>query len=131
MSASKFTEPGQLITADTSYLRGHGTLSVDSKLVSASLGTVERINKLVTVKPFRCRYSGNIGDVVIGRIKEVGSKRWRVQTNSKQDSTLLLSSINLPGFIQVRTCCLICRGESRNPMNCRCGSFSTKEKSYV
>jgi exosome complex component RRP4 len=30
---------------------------------------------------------------------EVGAKRWKVETNSKQDAVLLLSSINLPGGI--------------------------------
>merc|ERR1711974_183199 len=37
------------------------------------------------------------GDVVIGRITEVGNKRWKVDLNAKQDAVLLLSSINLPG----------------------------------
>jgi hypothetical protein len=43
------------------------------------------------------RYTGEIGDVVIGRITEVQQKRWKVDTNSRQDSVLLLSSVNLPG----------------------------------
>ena len=65
-------------------------------------GIVERVNKLICVRPLRSRYSGEIGDVVIGRILEIGSKRWRVDTNSKQDSALMLSAINLPGGIQRR-----------------------------
>ncbi|VDO30431.1 unnamed protein product, partial [Onchocerca flexuosa] len=42
-------------------------------------------------------YNGEIGDVVIGRITEVQQKRWKVETNSRLNSTLLLSSVNLPG----------------------------------
>lgn len=43
------------------------------------------------------RYNGEIGDVVVGRIVEVGQKRWKVETNSRLDSVLQLSSVNLPG----------------------------------
>jgi exosome complex component RRP4 len=43
------------------------------------------------------RYSGEIGDVIVGRIIELGQKRWKVETKSKLDSVLMLSSVNLPG----------------------------------
>ena len=43
------------------------------------------------------RYHGEVGDVLIGRILEVGQRRWKVQTNTKLDSILMLSSVNLPG----------------------------------
>ena len=55
--------------------------------------------------PFRFfyrRYHGEIGDVVVGRITEIGQNRWRVDINSRQDAVLMLSSINLPGGVQVR-----------------------------
>lgn len=50
--------------------------------------------------PLHCilsRYNGEIGDVVIGRIIEVQQRRWKVETHAKLDSSLLLSSVNLPG----------------------------------
>lgn len=37
------------------------------------------------------------------------TKRWKVDVNSRQDAVLLLSSVNLPGGVQVRqfySCCL-------------------------
>jgi len=34
-------------------------------------GVVERVNKLISVKPLRTRYTAEIGDVVVGRITEV------------------------------------------------------------
>ena len=43
------------------------------------------------------RYVGEVGDVVIGRVLEVGQRRWKVDTNTKLDSVLMLSSVNLPG----------------------------------
>uniref|UniRef100_A0A1I7XG84 KH_dom_type_1 domain-containing protein n=1 Tax=Heterorhabditis bacteriophora TaxID=37862 RepID=A0A1I7XG84_HETBA len=43
------------------------------------------------------RYSGEVGDVVIGRVVDVQQKRWKIDTNSRLNSSLLLSSVNLPG----------------------------------
>lgn len=82
--------------------RGHGTFTVDNTICSSLAGITERVNRLVSVKALKSRYAGNIGDVVIGRILEIGSKRWRVDCNSRQDAALLLSSIHLPGAIQRR-----------------------------
>jgi len=49
----------------------------DSKLYASVAGVVERINKLVCVRALKTRYSGEVGDVVVGRIKEVQQKRWK------------------------------------------------------
>ena len=48
------------------------------------------------------RYTPEVGDLVIGRIVEVGPSRWKVDANARQDAILMLSSVNLPGGIQVR-----------------------------
>lgn len=55
------------------------------------------MNKLIFIKPLKSRYVGEIGDVVVARITDVQQKRWKVDTNSRLDSILLLSSVNLPG----------------------------------
>jgi len=47
--------------------------------------------------PSYCSYIGQIGDVVVGRIIQVAQRRWKVDTKSKLDSALMLSSVNLPG----------------------------------
>lgn len=78
--------------------RGHGTYVDENEYLRASVaGVLEKVNKLVTVRPLKTRYQGEIGDVIIGRITEVQQSRWKVDTNSKLDSVLLLSSVNLPG----------------------------------
>ncbi|KAJ3410965.1 Exosome complex component RRP4 [Chytridiales sp. JEL 0842] len=89
--------PGELITGDSAFMKGHGTFSAESSLFGSVAGTVERVNKLISVKPTRARYHGDIGDVVVGRILEVGQKRWRVDIGGRQDAVLLLAAINLPG----------------------------------
>ena len=93
--------PGEIITNETGFMRGHGTFiqDTDKSLVSSVAGKVEPINRLVTVKAPRTRFNGEIGDVIIGRIidVQVQQKRWKVDTNSRLHSILLISSINLPG----------------------------------
>ncbi|KAI8497781.1 Exosome complex component RRP4 [Branchiostoma belcheri] len=89
--------PGDVITADTGYMRGHGTYMDDDKLKASLAGVVERVNKLICVQPLKTRYNGEIGDVVVGRVSQVGQKRWRVDVNSRLDAVLMLSAVNLPG----------------------------------
>ncbi|XP_063229426.1 exosome complex component RRP4 isoform X2 [Bacillus rossius redtenbacheri] len=89
--------PGEIITADTGFMRGHGTYMEGTALTASVAGVVEQVNKLISVRPVKARYNGEIGDVVVGRISEVQQKRWKVDTNSRLDSVLLLSSVNLPG----------------------------------
>ncbi|KAJ3270228.1 exosome non-catalytic core subunit rrp4 [Terramyces sp. JEL0728] len=94
--------PGQVITKDLAFMRGHGTFTLNDQLVASVAGRIERVNKLVSVKPLKTRFNGEIGDVVVGRIVELGNKRWRVDIQGRQEATLLLSSINLPGGVQRR-----------------------------
>jgi len=89
--------PGDVITADSGFMRGHGTYMEEDCLHASVAGTVDRVNKLVSVKPLKTRYNGEIGDVVIGRVLELGMRRWRVETHARMDAVLMLSSVNLPG----------------------------------
>jgi len=91
--------PGQVITTETGYLRGHGTYEKDNKLYASVSGVIERVNKLISVKPLKARYRGEIGDVIVGRITEVGQKAWRVDINGKMEAMLQLQAINLPGGV--------------------------------
>ncbi|CAJ0941421.1 unnamed protein product [Ranitomeya imitator] len=83
----------------------------EDKLLASVAGVVERVNKLICVRALKTRYNGEVGDIVVGRITECGSVcsvplavtlrcssgRWKVDTLSRLDSVLLLSSVNLPG----------------------------------
>eukprot|EP01027_Heterolobosea_sp_BB2_P003927 GEZU01005907.1.p1 GENE.GEZU01005907.1~~GEZU01005907.1.p1 ORF type:complete len:365 (-),score=65.50 GEZU01005907.1:31-993(-) len=95
--------PGEVITTEPAgYLRGHGTFIEGGKLIASVCGVVERVNKLITVRPLNARYTGEIGDVVVGRITEVAANRWKVDIQGRTDAVLLLSSINLPGGVHRR-----------------------------
>ncbi|KAI8148735.1 exosome complex exonuclease RRP4 [Fennellomyces sp. T-0311] len=95
--------PGETITTDQQFMRGHGTYADGENVVVSSVaGAVERVNKLLSVRPLKTRYTPEIGDIVVGRVTEVVMKRWKIDVNGRQDAVLLLSSVNLPGGVQRR-----------------------------
>lgn len=68
-SSSAILVPGQFITNEAGYLRGHGSYFTKSNnaeenkgndgqqsLHSCIAGKIERVNKLISVKPFSQRY---------------------------------------------------------------------------
>jgi len=77
---SSIVTPGEIITDDPQWMRGHGTYvpTGSTEIVATVAGTVQKTNKLLSVRPIRARYTPEIGDLVVGRIIEVQSKRWRV-----------------------------------------------------
>eukprot|EP01025_Chloroclados_australasicus_P004998 TRINITY_DN11405_c0_g2_i2.p1 TRINITY_DN11405_c0_g2~~TRINITY_DN11405_c0_g2_i2.p1 ORF type:complete len:304 (+),score=27.21 TRINITY_DN11405_c0_g2_i2:125-1036(+) len=95
---------GDVIQSDPEgkLLRGHGCTKVGSDVVATVCGVVERVNQLVSVRVLQGRYVAQIGDLVIGRVKDISNKRWRVDINSRQDAFLLLSAVDLPGGVQRR-----------------------------
>ncbi|KAG6358598.1 hypothetical protein INS49_012116 [Diaporthe citri] len=109
-SHSDIVTPGEVITTNPQWMRGHGTYTSaqggddddSTAIVSSLAGVISRTNKLLSVRPLRARYTPEVGDLVVGRIVEVQSKRWRVDVGSVQLAGLPLSAINLPGGIQRR-----------------------------
>lgn len=91
--------PGELVTEDPTWMKGHGTYFLESKTYSSVAGNVSRVNRLLSVIPLRGRYEAETGDHVVGRITEVGQKRWKVDIGCKQDAVLMLGSVNLPGGV--------------------------------
>ena len=86
-------------------MRGHGTyISSEKQLVSSAAGYIERVNKLITVKPVHSRYIGEVGDLVVGRVTAVEAKRWKCDVHGQKDAVLQLTSVNLPsGDQRMRT----------------------------
>merc|ERR1712223_2037273 len=93
----RFFSPGDVITKDAGFMRGHGTYMKNGTLYASVAGSIQRVNKLISVSPAKTRYQGEIGDVIVGRITEGQQKRWKVEINARLDAVLQLSSVNLPG----------------------------------
>ena len=97
--------------------------SGNSRLVAANAGPVTRINKLLSVHPSHSLhyYSGQVGDLVIGRVTSISAvqNRWKVSLvggvggtglgdelvhTHKKEAVLPLSGVNLPtGAQRMRT----------------------------
>jgi len=86
------------------------------RLIASVAGTVERVNKLISVIPLSPSiYTGQVGDLIVGRIVGVGGSRWKVSLScsapsasasngSMKEGQLPLSGVNLPGGVQrIRT----------------------------
>ncbi|KAF2824593.1 hypothetical protein CC86DRAFT_371172 [Ophiobolus disseminans] len=93
--------PGEHITSDPQWMRGHGTYvpSGETTIISTVAGHMHKTNKLLSVQPLRARYQPEIGDLVVGRIVSVQAKKWSVDIAAPMLANLPLSSINLPGGI--------------------------------
>lgn len=91
--------PGELVTDDPAWMRGHGTYFLENNTYSSVAGTISRVNRLLSVTPIRGRYQPETGDHVVGRITEVGQRRWKVDIGARQDAVLMLGSVNLPGGV--------------------------------
>ena len=108
LSTKSIVIPGETVTDDPQWMRGHGTYTspasnVNSEaattIISSLAGTLTRTNKLLSIAPLRSRYIPEIGDLVIGRIVEVQTRRWKVDLSAPLLAHLPLSAINLPGGI--------------------------------
>lgn len=118
--------PGQVIAVSDgdpssadSFLRGHGTYletveeTGQQRLVASVTGIIQRVNKLISVESVGSHiYPGHVGDLVVGRIVNVGPTRWSValqpptggSSAQQRLASLPLSGVHLPGGIQrVRT----------------------------
>ena len=101
---------------DAAAAGGAGGGGGTKRLVASVAGTVERVNKLVSVVPLSSSvYAGQVGDLVVGRIAAVGPTRWRVALSLSSSGSgagaglgraaqLPLSGADLPGGVQrIRT----------------------------
>jgi exosome complex component RRP4 len=100
-STNSIVTPGEHITSDPQWMRGHGTYvpAGETTIISTVAGHMHKTNKLLSVQPLRARYQPEIGDLVVGRIVSVQTKKWSVDIAAPMHANLPLSSINLPGGI--------------------------------
>lgn len=91
--------PGELITEDATWMRGHGTYYLDECTYSSVAGMISKVNKLLSVVPFKGRYRPETGDHIVGRIIGISNKRWKVELGAEHAGVLMLGAVNLPGGV--------------------------------
>ena len=52
---------------------------------------------MITVRPAKTRYIGEVGDIVVGRVIDVQQKLWKVDCGTRLNANLNLAAVNLPG----------------------------------
>ena len=81
-----------------SLLRGHGTRGAPGGGLAATVaGSVRRVDRLITVVASGGRNIPDVGDVIVGRVIDVGGKRWRVDVGAARAASLALAAVRLPG----------------------------------
>ena len=95
--------PGEKVCSAEGLIRGHGTSTDGQIIFSTTYGYPNQVNKFITVAPkYLFKYTPEVGNVVIGRVLQIFSKKWIMDINSRVDSSLALSAILLPGVMQRR-----------------------------
>jgi len=102
-SAFNLVLPGDKISEGEGLIQGAGTYAFQNSIYSSLIGYISRTNKLISVKPLKSRYQAKVGDIVIGRVKEIVNKKWKVDVHSHEDATLHLNSIKLPEIQRRKT----------------------------
>jgi exosome complex component RRP4 len=54
-AGKNITSPGEVVTSAKEFMRGHGTYTEGDNVLSTVAGTIERVNKLVSVRSVRQR----------------------------------------------------------------------------
>ncbi|SBT31178.1 exosome complex component RRP4, putative (RRP4) [Plasmodium ovale wallikeri] len=99
----KLVLPGEAILEKKDkgrFLKGSGLYEEDEKFYACILGTVNYINKLVYVEPLRGKYTGAVGDLLVGKIKDINNDKWVVEIGSYCRAQLSISQTNISLFSQ-------------------------------
>ena len=84
--------PGDLL-AEGDYIAGENTYKENNKIYATRIGLVEYENRKVSVVALKAFYVPRVGDMVIGKIVEVGVSGWSVDINSPYLALLKASDV--------------------------------------
>lgn len=79
--------PGEIL-AEGKYLSGENTHREGERIYSSRVGVVEIVGDRLTVIPLEGRYIPHVGDVVIGRIVDIGMSGWFVDIEAPYPALL-------------------------------------------
>jgi len=114
------------------YQRGHGTFVKDDSIYSALSGVVEKVNRLICVKALKSRYTGDIGDVVLGRIVEVCPFNVNFKRLEQRGGRSTLTPDKTESLrCHPLTCQEVLNAENAKLMNYRCDLFIKKGTLFV
>jgi exosome complex component RRP4 len=84
--------PGQTLT-DTDVRPGLGAYGKDGEIVAATLGIKNVDGRFASVIPLGGQYIPRVGDVVIGRIEDVGPSNWLIEINSPYPAPMHVNEV--------------------------------------
>ncbi|CDO62751.1 exosome complex component RRP4, putative [Plasmodium reichenowi] len=82
------------------FLKGGGLYEEDDMFHACILGRVNYINKLIYVEPLKGKYTGSVGDLLVGKIKDISNDKWIVEIGSYCRAFLSISQTNISIFSQ-------------------------------
>lgn len=84
--------PGQTLT-DADVRPGLGAYGKDGEIVAATLGIKNVDGRFASVIPLGGQYIPRVGDVVIGRIEDVGPSNWLIEINSPYPAPMHVNEV--------------------------------------
>ena len=91
---------GEIIGNTSTSLKGLNTHGDDSNnIISTICGVPDHVSRFISVTSVTSRYIGEVGDVIVGRVRELTGNRWKVDIGAYQDGIILLSNVTEPGGI--------------------------------
>jgi exosome complex component RRP4 len=84
--------PGDLL-AEGEYFAGDNTYKKEKKIFASRIGLVDYTNKKVNIVALKAFYFPQVGDVIIGTVKEVGFSGWTVNIKSPYIAILRASDV--------------------------------------
>jgi exosome complex component RRP4 len=86
----QFVIPGQELAEGMDYLPGEGAFREGDKILSLKVGLARIDNRLLKVIPLGGKYVPKEGDIVIGKIVDIGTYGWRVDFDWPFFATIML-----------------------------------------
>jgi len=84
--------PGDLLAEDD-YVAGDNTYKEDGKIYATRVGLVQYEDRRVSVVALKAFYVPSIGDMVIGKVIEVGLGSWLIDVRAPYPALLLASDV--------------------------------------
>ncbi|UCE44309.1 MAG: RNA-binding protein [Candidatus Bathyarchaeota archaeon] len=84
--------PGDLL-AEGNYLTGDNTYKENDKIYSTRIGLVNYKERRIHVTALKAFYVPQVGDIVIGRVAEVGISGWMIDINAPYPAVLRASDV--------------------------------------